>query len=60
MILVGLIYGLKISKVESGEIATSWSPNIQDGVYKGAEYTNQQISIVEGKIATTVEKDNRG
>lgn len=47
---------VKDFKVESGEIATAWSPNIQDGVYKGAEYTNQQISIVEGKITTTVEK----
>lgn len=47
---------VKDFKVESGEIATAWSPNIQDGVYKGAEYTNQQIRIVEGKITTTVEK----
>ena len=47
---------VKDFKVEAGEIATAWSPNIQDGVYKGAEYTNQQISIVEGKITTTVEK----
>ena len=47
---------VKDFKVESGEIATAWSPNIQDGVYKGAEYTNQQISVVEGKITTTVEK----
>lgn len=47
---------VKDFKVESGEIATAWSPNIQDGVYKGAEYTNQQISIVEGKITTTVDK----
>lgn len=47
---------VKDFKVESGGIATAWSPNIQDGVYKSAEYTNQQISIVEGKITTTVEK----
>lgn len=47
---------VKDFKVESGEIATAWSPNIQDGVYRSAEYTNQQISIVEGKITTTVEK----
>lgn len=47
---------VKDFKVEAGEIATAWSPNIQDGVYKGAEYTNQQISIVEGKITTTVKK----
>jgi hypothetical protein len=49
---------VKDFKVESGEIATAWSPNIQDGVYKGAEYTNQQISIVEGKITSSVEKVN--
>ena len=49
---------VKDFKVEAGEIATAWSPNIQDGVYKGAEYTNQQISIVEGKITSTVEKIN--
>lgn len=47
---------VKDFKVEAGEIATAWSPNFQDAVYKGAEYTNQQISIVEGKITTTVEK----
>ena len=47
---------VKDFKVESGEIATAWSPNIQDGVYRSAEYTNQQISVVEGKITTTVEK----
>lgn len=47
---------VKDFKVESGDFATAWSPNIQDGVYRSAEYTNQQISIVEGKITTTVEK----
>lgn len=47
---------VKDFKVEAGEIATAWSPNIQDGVYRSAEYTNQQISVVEGKITTTVEK----
>lgn len=47
---------VKDFKVESGEIATAWSPNIQDGVYRSAEYTNQQISVVEGKITTAVEK----
>lgn len=45
-------------KVEAGEIATAWSPNFQDAVYKGAEYTNSQISVVEGKITSTVEKIN--
>lgn len=47
---------VKDFKVEAGEIATAWSPNIQDGVYRSAEYTNQQISVVEGKITTAVEK----
>lgn len=49
---------VKDFKVESGEIATAWSPNFQDAVYKGAEYTNSQISVVEGKITSTVEKIN--
>lgn len=47
---------VKDFKVEAGEIATAWSPNFQDAVYKGAEYTNSQISVVEGKITSTVEK----
>lgn len=49
---------VKDFKVEAGEIATAWSPNFQDAVYKGAEYTNSQISVVEGKITSTVEKIN--
>lgn len=49
---------IKDFKVEAGEIATAWSPNFQDAVYKGAEYTNSQISVVEGKITSTVEKIN--
>lgn len=49
---------VKDFKVEFGEIATAWSPNFQDAVYKGAEYTNSQISVVEGKITSTVEKIN--
>lgn len=49
---------VKDFKVEVGEIATAWSPNFQDAVYKGAEYTNSQISVVEGKITSTVEKIN--
>lgn len=48
---------VKDFKVEAGEIATAWSPNFQDAVYKGAEYTNSQ-SVVEGKITSTVEKIN--
>lgn len=49
---------VKDFKVEAGEIATAWSPNFQDAVYEGAEYTNSQISVVEGKITSTVEKIN--
>lgn len=49
---------VKDFKVEAGEIATAWSPNFQDAVYKGAEYTKSQIDIVEGKITSTVEKIN--
>lgn len=49
---------VKDFKVEAGEIATAWSPNFQDAVYKGVEYTNSQISVVEGKITSTVEKIN--
>lgn len=49
---------VKDFKVEAGEIATAWSPNEQDGVYKSEDYTNQKISIVEGKITSTVEKVN--
>lgn len=47
---------VKDFKVESGEIATAWSPNEADSVYFSKEYTTQQISIVEGKITSTVEQ----
>ena len=49
---------VKDFKVEVGEIATAWSPNEADSVYFSKEYTTQQISIVEGKITSTVEKIN--
>lgn len=49
---------VKDFKVEAGEIATAWSPNEADSVYLSKEYTTQQISIVEGKITSTVEKIN--
>ena len=49
---------VKDFKVEAGEIATAWSPNEADSVYFSKEYTTQQISIVEGKITSTVEKIN--
>lgn len=47
---------VKDFKVESGEIATAWSPNEADSVYFSKEYTTQQIGIVEGKITSTVER----
>nr|DAY92884.1 MAG TPA: tail protein [Caudoviricetes sp.] len=49
---------VKDFKVESGEIATAWSPNEADSVYFSKEYTTSQINIVEGKITSTVEKIN--
>lgn len=49
---------VKDFKVESGEIATAWSPNEKDSVYFSKEYTMSQIDIVEGKITSTVEKIN--
>lgn len=49
---------VKDFKVEFGEVATAWSPNEADSVYFSKEYTTQQISIVEGKITSTVEKIN--
>lgn len=49
---------VKDFKVEFGEVATAWSPNEADSVYFSKEYTTQQISIVEGKITSTVENIN--
>lgn len=49
---------VKDFKVEAGEIATAWSPNEADSVYFSKKYTTQQISIVEGKITSTVEQIN--
>lgn len=43
-------------QIEIGDTATGWKPAPEDGVNESKEYTNQQISIVEGKITTTVEK----
>lgn len=45
---------VKDFKVESGEIATAWSPNEQDPVYKSAEYTNAQIDITNQSITAAV------
>lgn len=43
-------------QIEIGDTATGWKPAPEDGVNESKEYTRQQISIVEGKITTTVEK----
>lgn len=43
-------------QIEIGDTATGWKPAPEDGVNESKEYTKQQISIVEGKITTTVEK----
>ena len=45
---------VKDFKVEAGEIATAWSPNEQDPVYKSAEYTNGQIDITNRSITAAV------
>jgi cytoskeletal protein CcmA (bactofilin family) len=43
-------------QIEIGDTATGWKPAPEDGVNESKEYTRQQISIVEGKITTTVKK----
>lgn len=52
----GLIVSYKNINLVEGSIGTSWSPSANDTYGKSVEYTNQQISVVEGKITTTVEK----
>lgn len=47
---------VKDFKVEFGEVATAWSPNEQDPVFKSAEYTNSEIRAVKGEISATVSK----
>lgn len=47
---------VKDFKVESGEIATAWSPNEQDPVYKSAEYTNSKIDITNQSITAAVQR----
>lgn len=54
----GVQISYKNINVVEGKIGTSWSPSANDTYGKSVEYTNQQISIVEGKITTTVEKIN--
>lgn len=47
---------VKDFKVEAGEIATAWSPNEQDPVYKSAEYTNSKIDITNQSITAAVQR----
>lgn len=45
-------------QIEIGDTATGWKPAPEDGIIESKEYTNSQISVVEGKITSTVEKIN--
>ena len=54
----GLIVSYKNINLVEGGIGTSWSPSANDTYGKSVEYTNSQISVVEGKITSTVEKIN--
>lgn len=45
-------------QVEIGDTATGWKPAPEDGIIESKEYTNSQISVVEGKITSTVEQIN--
>lgn len=45
---------VKDFKVEFGDVATAWSPNEQDPVYKSEEYTNGQIDITNRSITAAV------
>lgn len=45
-------------QIEIGDTATGWKPAPEDGIIESKEYTNSQISVVEGKITSTVEQIN--
>lgn len=47
---------VKDFKVEFGDVATAWSPNEQDPVYKSAEYTNSKIDITNQSITAAVQR----
>lgn len=47
---------VKDFKVEFGEIATAWSPNEQDPVYKSAEYTNAKIDVTNQSVTAAVQR----
>ena len=46
------------AQIEIGDTAIEWKPAPEDGIIESKEYTNSQISVVEGKITSTVEKIN--
>ena len=60
IIQVGNSTNMKVCnpQIEIGDTATGWSPAPEDGIIESKEYTNSQISVVEGKITSTVEKIN--
>lgn len=60
IIQVGNSTNMKVCnpQIEIGDTATEWKPAPEDGVIESKEYTNSQISVVEGKITSTVEKIN--
>lgn len=60
IIQVGNSTNMKVCnpQIEIGDTATGWKPAPEDGVIESKEYTNSQISVVEGKITSTVEKIN--
>lgn len=41
-------------QIEIGDTATGWKPAPEDGIIESKEYTNSQISVVEGKIELSV------
>lgn len=47
---------VKDFKVEFGDVATAWSPNEQDPVYKSVEYTNSKIDITNQSITAAVQR----
>jgi hypothetical protein len=56
IIQVGNSTNMKVCnpQIEIGDTATGWKPAPEDGVIESKEYTNSQISVVEGKIELSV------
>lgn len=51
---VGVSYYYRNINMTDGSIGASWSPSANDTYDKSVEYTNSQISVVEGKIELKV------